>query len=182
MRHILTILAVVWLAACANTPAKVVLNPEVKGASTGIGAGQNVKLIVTGAAVDAPLLKGQSRFPLAQPATETVKSKMREGLLRHGFNVDDFGATDRQLTVNVLKANNVVTSGALHDTIQVEVSLELVATTNAGTLTRTINTSQMREVGGDASIGEVSSELNQSLGQALARALNDVELLQSLGK
>lgn len=168
------------LAACTSTPEKIALDPQVTGASTGIGAGHNVKLIVTGATTESLLIDGQFRYPLQQPVTETVKGKVREGLLRHGFNVDDFGQGDRQLTVNVVKADNIITEGTVKDTIQVEISLQLTATTAIGTRTRTFNDNRIQEVGGDASAEEVGGAMNQALGQALDRALSDAELLQFL--
>lgn len=175
------LIAALFVAGCAGTPEQVRLNPTVTGASTGIGAGHNVKLVVTGTASTPSLIDGQLRYPLQQPATETVKGKLREGLLQHGFNVDDFGESHRQLLVNVVRLDNTVTEGTLKDTMQVDVSLQLTATTAAGKLSRTFNDSRMQEVGGDASVEEVADVMNQALAQVLSRALSDADLLQFLG-
>jgi uncharacterized lipoprotein YajG len=180
-RHWSYLIAAIFIAACAGTPERVQLDPQITGASTGIGAGHNIKLVVTGANTEPTLIDGQFRFPLQQPATETVKGKLREGLLRHGFNVDDFGESDRQLMVSVLRTDNTVTEGTVKDTMQVDVSLQLTATTSSGTLTRTFNDSRMQEVTGDATVEEVGGVMNQSLAQVLARALSDGELLRFLG-
>lgn len=179
-RNLIVLVTTLFLIACAGTPERVQLDPQVTGASTGIGAGQNVKLVVTGASAEPTLIDGQFRYALQQPATETIKGKMREGLLRHGFNVDDFGQSSRQLTVKVMRTDNTVTEGMVKDTMQVDVSLQLTATTDQGSLTRTFNDNRVQEVAGDATVEEVGGAMNNALSQVLARALSDAELLQFL--
>lgn len=180
-RKWIVLITALSLVACAGTPEHVQLDPQVTGATTGIGAGQNVKLVVTGASTTPALIDGQFRYALQQPATETIKGKLREGLLRHGFNVDDFGESSRQLTVSVLRADNTVTEGMVKDTMHVDIALQLTATTSQGTLTRTFNDNRVQEVAGDATVEEVGGVMNNALSQVLARALSDTELLQFLG-
>ncbi len=169
------------LAACANGPNKVLLDPEVRSMESRLGNGQTVQLQVSGNPVVATLQEGQSRFELVRPAPITVREKVAGGLLRHGFQVAETG-TDRQFLVEVLKADHVVVRGIVRDTINVETELRFSAITTAGTRSRTFTDKRSREVGGRATLGEVSGELNQSLGHVMARGLNDADLMAFLSQ
>lgn len=169
------------LSACATGPTKVLLDPEVLSAGSSLGGGQSVYLEVTSTATDTALSDKQARFALEQPATLPVRNKLATGLARHGFQLMAEPVT-RQFQVVVTKADHVISRGLLRDTIAVEIAIQFTASTPAGTRTRTFTDKRSREVGGQATIGEVSGELNQALGQVLARALNDADLIAFLGQ
>ncbi len=174
-------LLVLSIASCASGPTKLLLDPEVISAPSSLGAGQMVQLQVSGEPLPSPLYAEQSRFPLEHPASHTVRSKLANGLAQHGFHLNE-SAQERQFRAVVLKADHVVNKGVLRDTIEVETSIQFTATTPAGTRTRTFNDKRSREVGGRATLGEVSGEMNQSLGHVLSRGLNDAELIAFLGQ
>ncbi|HEX4909403.1 MAG TPA: YajG family lipoprotein [Permianibacter sp.] len=170
-----------FLAACANGPSKMLLDPEVRSMESQLGSGHSVQLQVSGNPTAAALQEGQSRFELERPATVTVREKVATGLMRHGFQLADAGV-DRRFVVEVLKADHVVSRGIVRDTINVETELRFSAITPAGTRTRAFVDKRSREVGGRATLGEVSGELNQSLGHVMARGLNDAELMAFLSQ
>jgi len=178
---VLTLLLSLLLTACANGPSKLLLDPEVRSMESRLGNGHSVQLDVSGNPTVAALQEGQSRFELERPATVTVREKVATGLMRHGFQIADAGA-DRQFTVELLKADHVVSRGIVRDTINVETELRFNAITPAGTRSRTFTDKRSREVGGRATLGEVSGELNQSLGHVMARGLNDAELMAFLSQ
>ena len=174
-------LLILSIASCASGPTKLLLDPEVISAPSSLGAGQMVQLQVSGEPLPSPLYAEQSRFPLEYPASHTVRSKLANGLAQHGFHLNE-SAQERQFRAVVLKADHIVNKGVLRDTIEVETSIQFTATTPAGTRTRTFNDKRSREVGGRATLGEVSGEMNQSLGHVLSRGLNDAELIAFLGQ
>lgn len=180
-RLLLTLASAVLLTACMTGPTRVLLDPEVLSAGSSLGGGQLVQLTASGTPADTALSDGQSRFALEKPAMVPARERIATGLIRHGFQLAD-GSQARLFNVVVLKADHVVTRGVLRDTIAVETSIQFTATTPNGTRTRTFSDKRSREVGGRATLGEVSGEMNQSLGQVLARALNDAELIAFLGQ
>jgi len=169
------------LSACAHGPTKLRLDPEVVTAGSSLGAGQTIQLRVSGGA-DADGQPATAKpFELERPAAVSVKEKLMKGLVSHQFQIGE-AATDRQFVVVIQKAEHVINRAVLRDTIMVETAIQFSAVTPAGTRTRVFNDKRSREVGGTATLGEVSGELNQSLGHVLARALNDAELMAFLGQ
>lgn len=184
MTHLLRYLvpaAALLLAACASGPTKLLLDPEVQSSESRLGGGQMLQLRVSGAPTAAPLGTDQSRFDLERPVTDASRNRLATGLARHGFQIADT-AQERIFQAEVLKADHVISRGVLRDTIAVETEIRFTAITPAGTRTRTFNDKRSREVGGRATLGEVSGEVNQSLGHVLARGLNDAELIAFLGQ
>jgi uncharacterized lipoprotein YajG len=174
-------LSALLLTACATGPTRVLLDPEVLSGNSTLGAGQAVELIVSGNPSEAPLFDNQSRFGLDRPATVPARTRVASGLAKHGFQIVEQTA-ERQFQVIVLKSDHVITRGVLRDTIVVETAIQFTAMTPAGSRTRTFNDKRSREVGGRATLGEVSGEMNQSLGHVLGRALNDAELIAFLAQ
>lgn len=179
--HWLAPFALLLLTGCMTGPTKLLLDPEVLSGSSTLGSGQPVALQVSGNPVDGPLSDGQSRFALERPAAVAARARVAAGLARHGFQLVD-GTAERQFQVVIVKADHVITRGVLRDTIAVETSVQFTAITPAGTRTRSFSDKRSREVGGRATLGEASGEMNQSLGHVLARGLNDAELIAFLGQ
>ncbi|NQD38535.1 hypothetical protein HPT27_16045 [Permianibacter sp. IMCC34836] len=179
LASLLPVALLTLLSACATGPTKILLDPEVIAAGSSLGSGQTVQLQVS--SLPSSAATGQPHFDLERPVTVTVKEKLAGGLAAHHFQVSDASA-ERQFVVTIQKAEHQISHTVLRDTIAVETVIEFKAITPAGTRSRTFNDKRSREVGGTASLGEVSGEMNQSLGHVLARALNDAELIAFLGQ
>lgn len=179
LASLLSVVSLLLLSACASGPTKILLDPEVIAAGSSLGSGQVIRLQVSSLA--SPAAPTQPHFDLERPVTVTVREKLATGLIAHRFQINET-APDRQFVVTIQKAEHQISHTVLRDTIAVETIIEFKAITPAGTRTRTFNDRRSREVGGTATLGEISGEMNQSLGHVLARALNDAELMAFLGQ
>lgn len=168
------------LLACAKAPLYFRLDPELTVVSSGIGQGKSVALQVIDSSKAATLADNQTRYLLETPAQQVLQRKLTDALRSQGFLVVD--KAERVLEVRIVKADHIISKGMVTDNIAIEQSLSFTAKTAAGTQTRSFNDARNRDVGGNAKIGELAGDMNQSLGSVLNRALSDSELLPFLAK
>lgn len=180
MRECLLLAAMLALAGCAAKPTHLLIDPAVSAVSRSIGSGVSIGISVSTDPSNSALGEKQSRFPLKRSVSEASREKLVRELQLMGFSVEPYAS--RQLEVQIVTAEHTITDHSLKDEIQAKVEMQFTANTEFGTLTRKFSDNRMQEVGGNASLGEASGVMNQSVGHVLSRALNDPELLQFLSR
>lgn len=186
MKFVCALVLGAMLTGCAFQPQKVTLQPAVAITQGTEGQGVSVEVRVVDERPSTSLGRRGTAYGAAAEITAgsdleaVVRNKISEALSAHGFNVNDGGASDARLKVEVHLLEYSTSQGFWTGGVQIQGALKAVAAKGGGTYEQMYRSNREERVAVVPTAKTNEEWINSALSDVLTQLVSDQKLIEFL--